>query len=58
MSDEIKVTAQVNTRLPIDLARAIWAAAAKLDRKPAEWARRAFEEKLSRDAKPARKAGR
>lgn len=45
---------QVNARLPIKTAQAMWAAAKRLDMTPSKYARRAIEEKLARAAKAGR----
>ena len=47
---------QVNARLPMELGRALWAAAYKLDLTPSAYARKAIEEKLARDSRPAKLA--
>lgn len=42
---------QVNTRLPLPMARQVWAEAARLEWTPSKYVRKAIEEKITRDAK-------
>ena len=55
--DSPNMVAQINVRLPGDVARAMVAECAKLGWSYGQYGRKAIEEKLARDAKAGAKKG-
>ena len=52
---EPTASTQVNTRIPMDIARRLWAEASRKEWTPSKYVRKAIEEKLERDTKKGSK---